>query len=71
MKSKDGQNAQANQPMTKKRVKEEAKAQAMDLLRRIGLEDKADVYPSTLSGGQKQRIAIVRALAMNPEKFWY
>ncbi len=67
MKSKDGQNAQANQPMTKKRVKEEAKAQAMDLLRRIGLEDKADVYPSTLSGGQKQRIAIVRALAMNPD----
>ena len=39
----------------------------MALLRRIGLEDKADVYPSTLSGGQKQRIAIVRALAMNPE----
>ena len=70
MKSKEGQNTQANQsivPMTKKRVKEEAKAQAMDLLRRIGLEDKADVYPSTLSGGQKQRIAIVRALAMNPD----
>ena len=40
---------------------------AMALLRRIGLEDKADVYPSTLSGGQKQRIAIVRSLAMNPE----
>ena len=39
---------------------------AMELLRRIGLEDKAKVYPSTLSGGQKQRIAIVRALAMNP-----
>ena len=38
----------------------------MALLRRIGLEEKADVYPSTLSGGQKQRIAIVRALAMNP-----
>ena len=37
------------------------------LLRRIGLEDKANVYPSTLSGGQKQRIAIVRALAMNPD----
>ena len=39
----------------------------MALLRRIGLEDKANVYPSTLSGGQKQRIAIVRALAMNPQ----
>ena len=39
----------------------------MRLLRRIGLEDKADCYPSTLSGGQKQRIAIIRALAMNPE----
>ena len=36
-------------------------------MRRIGLEDKADVYPSTLSGGQKQRIAIIRALAMNPD----
>ena len=39
----------------------------MNLLKRIGLEDKANVYPSTLSGGQKQRIAIVRALAMNPD----
>lgn len=39
---------------------------ALKLLRRIGLEDKADAYPSTLSGGQKQRIAIVRSLAMNP-----
>ena len=39
----------------------------MKLLRRIGLEDKANVYPSTLSGGQKQRVAIVRALAMNPD----
>ena len=52
---------------TKEQIKAEAKEQAMDLLRRIGLEDKADVYPSTLSGGQKQRIAIVRALAMNPD----
>ena len=42
-------------------------AKAMKLLKRIGLEEKADVYPSTLSGGQKQRIAIVRALAMDPE----
>lgn len=48
-------------------IVEEARAQAMDLLRRIGLEDKADVYPSTLSGGQKQRVAIVRSLAMNPD----
>ncbi len=47
--------------------KEEATQKAMSLLRRIGLEEKANVYPSTLSGGQKQRIAIVRALAMNPQ----
>ena len=52
---------------TKKEVVAEAKKQAMDLLTRIGLEDKADVYPSTLSGGQKQRVAIVRSLAMNPD----
>ena len=39
----------------------------MNLLKRIGLEEKADVYPSTLSGGQKQRVAIVRSLAMNPD----
>ena len=44
-----------------------ADKQAMELLERIGLADKADVYPNMLSGGQKQRIAIVRALAMNPE----
>ena len=47
--------------------KEKARTRAMTMLRRIGLEDKAHVYPSTLSGGQKQRIAIVRALCMNPE----
>jgi len=46
---------------------EEADAEAMTLLRRVGLEDKADAYPAQLSGGQKQRIAIVRALAMHPE----
>ena len=46
---------------------EEAEAKAMELLRRVGLEEKADAYPSQLSGGQKQRIAIVRALAMDPE----
>ncbi len=45
----------------------QAKARAMELLERIGLQDKADSYPATLSGGQKQRIAIVRALAMEPE----
>lgn len=52
---------------TKKQIKEEARENALKLLKRIGLEDKADVYPSTLSGGQKQRVAIVRALAMNPD----
>ena len=51
----------------KLQTKEEARENALSLLRRIGLEEKANVYPSTLSGGQKQRIAIVRALAMNPQ----
>ena len=51
----------------KKRIKAEAEKKARELLVRIGLEDKAEAYPSTLSGGQKQRIAIVRALAMNPD----
>lgn len=49
---------------TKKQIRAEEKEKALALLRRIGLEEKANVYPSTLSGGQKQRIAIVRALAM-------
>ena len=48
-------------------VKQEAEARAMELLKAIGLEDKAEAYPSQLSGGQKQRVAIVRALAMNPK----
>ena len=52
---------------SKKQIREEAREQAMELLGRISLEDKADVYPSTLSGGQKQRVAIVRSLAMNPD----
>ena len=47
--------------------KEKAQENAMRLLERIGLSNKADVYPATISGGQKQRIAIVRALAMNPD----
>ena len=52
---------------TKEQIKKECMEQAMSLLRRIGLEDKANEYPSTLSGGQKQRIAIIRSLAMNPD----
>ena len=55
-------------PVTlKKKTAEQAKEQAMGLLERIGLADKANEYPNMLSGGQKQRIAIVRALAMDPE----
>jgi len=52
---------------TKAEIVNNARENAMKLLERIGLADKADVYPSTLSGGQKQRVAIVRALAMNPD----
>ena len=55
-------------PVTLKlKSQEEAEKEAMELLERIGLPDKANVYPSTLSGGQKQRIAIVRSLAMHPD----
>lgn len=55
-------------PVTLKlKTQEEADKEAMELLERIGLPDKANVYPSTLSGGQKQRIAIVRSLAMHPD----
>ena len=48
-------------------IKLEAEERAHELLKQIGLDDKAEAYPSTLSGGQKQRIAIVRALAMDPK----
>ena len=53
--------------MQKLKTQPQADEQAMQLLERIGLADKADAYPNTLSGGQKQRIAIVRALAMDPD----
>lgn len=52
---------------TNSRIVEECKQEAIELLKKIGLEDKADVYPSTLSGGQKQRVAIVRSMAMKPD----
>ena len=47
--------------------KADAEAEAIELLKKVGLADRAEAYPSQLSGGQKQRVAIVRALAMNPE----
>lgn len=50
-----------------KKSKKDANARSMELLKRVGLESKANVYPSSLSGGQKQRVAIVRALAMAPD----
>lgn len=50
-----------------KKSRKEADSKAMELLKRVGLEDKATAYPSQLSGGQKQRVAICRALAMDPE----
>ena len=53
--------------LLKKLSKEEGRNKAMQLLKRVGMEEKADAYPSQLSGGQKQRIAIARALAMNPD----
>lgn len=55
-------------PITVKKMKKaEAKKLGMELLKKVGLEDKADVYPSKLSGGQKQRVAIARSLAMKPK----
>ena len=66
-KSKDKKESPVAITTTKEAIKKEARENALSLLRRIGLEEKADVYPSTLSGGQKQRVAIVRSLAMNPD----
>ena len=66
-KSKDKKETPVEITTTKAQIKAEAQEKAMNLLKRIGLEEKADVYPSTLSGGQKQRVAIVRSLAMNPD----
>lgn len=54
-----------------KRQKEEVKAHAMELLHKMGLEDKADAYPYQLSGGQQQRVSISRALAMNPKILFF
>jgi ABC-type polar amino acid transport system ATPase subunit len=53
--------------LTKKKNKGEAKEKALELLKKVGLSEKADVYPKTLSGGQQQRVAIARALAMEPK----
>lgn len=55
------------QIQVRKRTPGEAKERAMSLLRKVGLEDKADAYPDSLSGGQAQRVAIARALAMDPK----
>ena len=54
-----------------KREKEEVRAEAMELLRKMGLEDRGDAYPYQLSGGQQQRVAIARALAMKPEILFF
>ncbi|MBQ2900881.1 MAG: amino acid ABC transporter ATP-binding protein [Agathobacter sp.] len=67
LRSKDKKEAPVAITTTKAQIKADARENAMQLLQRIGLEEKADVYPSTLSGGQKQRVAIVRSLAMNPD----
>lgn len=59
-------------PLTvQKRNKEEVREMAMELLRKMGLEDKADAYPCQLSGGQQQRVAIARALALNPKILFF
>ena len=61
------ENITVSQKKVKKTDPKTAEEKARSLLRRVGLEDKADAYPSQLSGGQKQRIAIVRAMAMEPD----
>lgn len=61
------QNVMLAPMLTKHKSKSEAKELAIKLLKRVGLEEKADVYPPTLSGGQQQRVAIARALAMEPQ----
>lgn len=61
------QNIMMTPVLLKKKSKEEARKQALELLKRVHLPDKADAYPDMLSGGQKQRIAIARALAMEPD----
>lgn len=62
-----GKSYNSEDVISNKEIKRIAREKAEALLQRVGLEEKADVYPSTLSGGQKQRIAIVRALCMEPE----
>jgi polar amino acid transport system ATP-binding protein len=57
--------------LVQKREKGEVRAEAMELLRKMGLETRADAYPFQLSGGQQQRVAIARALAMNPEILFF
>lgn len=67
LRSKDSKKELIKITTTNSRIVEECKQEAIELLKKIGLEDKADVYPSTLSGGQKQRVAIVRSMAMKPD----
>ena len=61
------ENLEISPKLVKKQTKAATKSQADELLMKVGLNDKADVYPSNLSGGQKQRVAIARALMMNPQ----
>lgn len=57
--------------LTKHMNNAEAREKALELLDKVGLKDKADVYPHTLSGGQQQRVAIARALAMEPKALFF